>query len=101
MSITVDIHGAVVSILLSGGIDYSTQENVRNAIEKALSAGQTQEIHVDFGGVTFMDSSGIRALVVLHKKASEQGKTLVLKNCSKSIRELFEIGGFDQMFTIA
>ena len=100
MSIAVEFHGAKASIILSGGIDYSTQENIRNAIEKALAADQMNEILVDFTDVTFMDSSGIRALVVLKKKAEEQGKSLVLKNCSKSIRELFEIGGFDQMFTI-
>jgi stage II sporulation protein AA (anti-sigma F factor antagonist) len=100
MSIAVEFHGAIATIILSGGIDYSTQDQVRNAIDTALSSDGVQEICADFSGVTFMDSSGIRALVVLQKKASEQGKTLVLKNCSKSIRELFEIGGFDQMFTI-
>lgn len=100
MSIIVEIHGATASLILSGGIDYSSQEEVRNAIQKALTADSVREIHVDFAGVTFMDSSGIRALVTLHKKAEQQGKTLLLKNCSKSIRELFEIGGFDQMFTM-
>lgn len=100
MSITVEFHDAKASILLSGGIDYSTQEALRNAIDKALSSDTVKEIHADFADVTFMDSSGIRALVILKKKAEERGKSLVLKNCNKSIRELFEIGGFDQMFTI-
>jgi len=100
MHTTVEFHGAIANIILLGGIDYASQEEVRNAIDKALTTNQAHEIHVDFSGVTFMDSSGIRALVVLKKKAEELGKSVLLKNCNRSIRDLFEIGGFDQMFTM-
>ena len=100
MTITVEFHGRIAVIVLLGGIDYSTQDAIRNAIDKALSSRQVNEIQVDFAGVTFMDSSGIRALLILQKNAEERGKALVLTNCSNSMRELFEIGGFDQMFTI-
>lgn len=100
MTITVEFHGLMAIIILSGDIDYSNQQEVRNAINKALASDQAKEIHVNFADVTFMDSSGIRALLVLQKQAEEGGKSLILTNCNNSIRELFEIGGFDQMFTI-
>ncbi len=100
MSITVQIHGPIASIILSGGIDYSTQEEFREANQRALSAKQVREIHLDFANVAFMDSSGIRALLILQKQAEEKGISLVVFNCSRSILEIFEIGGFDQMFTI-
>jgi len=100
MTIAVEFHGMIAIIVLLGSIDYSTQEEMRNAINKVLSSDQVAEIHVNFSDVTFMDSSGIRALLVLQKKGEETGKSLVLINCSTSILELFEIGGFDHMFTI-
>lgn len=99
MIITVEIHGPIASILLSGNVDYSTQEEIQNANYKALFADQVREIQVDFAEVTFVDSSIIRALLILQKETDAKGKSLVLLNCNDIMREVFEIGGFDKMFT--
>ena len=99
MSITVEFHDAIASIILSGGIDYSTQEEIRLAYQQALSAEQIREIHVNFGAVTFIDSSAIRALLILQKETTAKGIALVLLNCNGNMREVFDIGGFDTMFT--
>lgn len=100
MSITVNIHGPTANIILSGGIDYSTQELFREANHRALNANGVQEIQVHFAEVTFIDSSCIRALLVLQKQAEERGLALSLLDCNDSIREIFEIGGFDKMFSL-
>lgn len=100
MSITVNVHGLIADIILSGGMDYSTQENIHEANQRALSAKNVREIHVDLADVTFIDSSCIRALVMLHRQATEKGIALVLLHCNDPIREIFEIGGFDTMFTM-
>lgn len=100
MSITVNVHGPIARIVLSGGIDYSTQEEFRQASTKAVTAKNVREIHIDFTDVTFMDSSGIRTLLILQKQAEKKGISLIVSNCSDSVREVFEIGGFDRMFTM-
>jgi anti-sigma B factor antagonist len=100
VSITTHIHGSVASISLSGAVDYSTQDEFRAANTSALSATNVREIQVDLGEVTFLDSSAIRALLILQKQAEEQGISLVLLNCGRSIRDIFEVGGFDTMFMI-
>lgn len=99
MSISVMHNGTVASIVLSGGIDYATQEEFKNANKQALLIEGASEIHVNFAEATFLDSSGIRALIVLKKDADALGKSLVLLNCNAYLREIFEIGGFDQIFT--
>lgn len=99
MPITVEINGTVASIILSGGIDYSTQEEFKQANIQALSADSLSEIHVNFAETTFLDSSGIRALVMLQKEADASGKPLILQNCNEEMREIFDIGGVDRMFT--
>lgn len=53
MPITVEINGTVASIILSGGIDYSTQEEFKQANIQALSADSLSEIHVNFAETTF------------------------------------------------
>lgn len=99
MTVAIEIHSTTATIILSGKIDYSTQEELRNVNQQAVSKEQVREIHVDCAEVTFLDSSVIRALLILKKEADAAGKTLFLLHCSDTTREVFEIGGFDRMFT--
>ena len=100
MSITVSVHGVTAEIILSGEIDYSTQEMFHEASYRAINAENVREIQVRFDEVTFIDSSCIRALIVLQRQAEERGMSLVLLNCNSPSRDIFEIGGFDKMFSM-
>jgi anti-anti-sigma factor len=99
MTVTIEFDDTVANILLSGNIDYSMQEEIRNVNQQALSNARVKEIHVNCAGITFLDSSVIRALLTLQKEADAAGKSLVLLQCNDTTREVFEIGGFDRMFT--
>ena len=99
MSVVIGFQGNAANIALSGNVDYSMQDEIRDASQQALSNKQAREICVDFADVTFLDSSVIRALLTLQKEADAAGKSLILLNCNDHAREVFEIGGFDQMFT--
>lgn len=98
MSITVNVHGPVANIILSGEIDYSTQEAFREANNRAVAGAHVREIQVHFADVIFIDSSCIRALLLLQKEADAKGLSLALVDCPDSVRDIFEIGGFDTMF---
>jgi HptB-dependent secretion and biofilm anti anti-sigma factor len=98
MSVTIGFEGNTANITLTGNVDYSMQEEIRNANQQALSNEQVREICVDFANVTFLDSSVIRALLTLQKEADAAGKSLVLLNCNNTTKEVFDIGGFDRMF---
>jgi anti-anti-sigma factor len=99
MTVTTEFQGNAAIINLSGNVDYSSQEDIRKANRQALSNPQVREIQVNCAELTFLDSSVIRALLILKKEADEAGKSLILLNCNDNTREVFEIGGFDRMFT--
>jgi len=99
MTITIEFQDTVANILLSGNLDYSMQEDIRNVNQQAVSNTRVKDIQVNCAGITFLDSSVIRALLSLQKEADAAGKSLVLLNCNDTTREVFEIGGFDRMFT--
>jgi len=99
MPVTVEIKDKTAVIKLTGGIDYSMQESFKEANDQALAANNAAKIVVDFTDATFLDSAGIRALIMLKKSADELGKSLALENCNEDIFKIFEIGGFDAMFT--
>jgi anti-anti-sigma factor len=100
MSISVKTNGSVASIILVGGIDYATQDDFKIANQKALAMKGVSQIHVDFARATFLDSSGIRALLILQRDAQSRDKSVYLINCNEYILDIFEIGGFDQIFNL-
>ncbi len=100
MPATVETIGEIARIKLIGDIDFSTQGNLGDAINQALSVDVAKEIHVDMTDATFIDSSVISALLKLQEIASTKDKSLSIWNCNEQIREIFVIGGFDQMFVI-
>jgi stage II sporulation protein AA (anti-sigma F factor antagonist) len=56
-------------------------------------AAMGDDIVVEFAGVTFCDSSGIRELVVAYKRQSEGGGSLQVVNASDRVRRVFDIAG--------
>jgi anti-sigma B factor antagonist len=96
----VEVTGEIARIVLAGDIDFSTQENLGQAIAQALSIDPAKEIRVDMTNVTFIDSSVIRSLLKLQESANAKGKSISIWNCNDHIREIFVIGGFDLMFVI-
>ena len=100
MPAIVEVTGEIARIVLHGDVDFSIQENLSNAIDQALDVELAKEIRVDMTNATFIDSSVIRALLKLQERATAQGKSLSIWNCNDHIREIFVIGGFDQIFVI-
>jgi len=96
----VEITGEIAYIILSGSLDFSTQEHLSSVINQALSVDGAKEIRVDMTHATFIDSSVIRALLRLQESASANAKSVSIWNCNAQIREIFGIGGFDQLFVI-
>jgi HptB-dependent secretion and biofilm anti anti-sigma factor len=96
----VEVTGEIARIVLYGDIDFAIQENLGNAIDQALSVEPSKEIQVDMTNATFIDSSVIRSLLKLQERAHAKGKSISIWNCNDHIREIFGIGGFDQMFVI-
>lgn len=100
MPAKLEITGDIARIILSGDLDFSGQQSLDQAINQALRVESAKEIQVDMTQVSFIDSSVIRALLNLQEMARARNKSLSLWNCNAQIREIFGIGGFDQMFVI-
>ena len=56
-------------------------------------------LRIDLSGVTFMDSSGLNALIGIRTLALAR-HTLVVENSSANVRRILEITGLSQAFGI-
>ena len=70
---------------------------LRDAIQDTLKTGTTKLI-VDMGGVNYMDSSGLGALVGLYVSATKQHCELKLIHLNHRVKELFRITKLASVF---
>lgn len=100
----VNIHaerrGNVVVIHASGRVDSATAPVFEHALMSALDDGGYQLV-VDFAGVDYISSAGLRGLLVAGKRMRTlpNGK-LVLCSLREQIRDVFEISGFLGIFSV-
>lgn len=89
-----------VEVIQPTGIFDGTQApRFRQEVETAIADG-ADVILVDLQTVSFMDSSGLGALVVALKAVRASGGRLFLCSVNQQIKTLFELTSMDQVFVI-
>ncbi len=83
----------------SGSLDATKSQAFRQEIAAIVENG-TNVVLVDLQNVTFMDSSGLGALVLAFKTLRAANSKLVLCSINEQIRILFELTGMDKVFEI-
>ncbi|HET8536009.1 MAG TPA: STAS domain-containing protein [Solirubrobacteraceae bacterium] len=85
--IDVDDDGHTLAVRPSGELDLSTSPELISAFVKAN--GQRQLV-CDLSGITFIDSSGIRALIEIGQR---EPKRFALAGASEPVERLLELTG--------
>ena len=100
MDLTVSRDGDVVIATVEGRLDGAAapafQETLENAIRQTDGA-----LILGMGGMDYISSAGLRAILLVSKRLATQRTKLVLHGLSANVRETFAISGFDKMVPIA
>ena len=91
--------GGVTALAVRGRLDSTTAPVFGQKLDAIVVTPQSRLI-VDFGSLEYMSSAGFRVLLVAAKRAEEVGSRLVLCGLSAKVRQLFDLGGFLDLFTI-
>lgn len=83
----------------NGILDATESQEFRQQITEIVESG-AKIVLVDFQNVTFMDSSGLGALVLAFKALRAADIKLVICSINEQIRILFELTGMDKVFEI-
>ena len=78
---------------LIGELDHPSAEEVRAKIDDRIERENAQRLILNFGGVTFMDSSGIGVVVGRFKKMTSRGGALCVVDLSRGVNRVFELSG--------
>jgi anti-sigma B factor antagonist len=90
-------HGHVCELIVSGEVDLSVADDLATAGLACLT-GTAKVLEIDFGEVTFIDSTGIGALIAIRNRAVLTGKTLLLRSVPDRVRKVLRIAGLAEIF---
>ena len=88
---------SILHVSITGKIDTVTAPALDRELQE--DCGAAQALVLDFSQVDYISSAGLRILLRLHKRMVErQGMRIV--NANETVREVFSITGFVDLFTI-
>ncbi len=92
-----DVNGKKV-VYFKGEINAQTGAQLKEDVLKMFDS--VPLVVISFKSVIYMNSSGLREIIDLLKKANKSKKELRLCDMSKDIREMFSFTGLDKVFKI-
>jgi anti-sigma B factor antagonist len=82
---------------LNGDLDPFTAPLLRERLDDMEGVS---ELRLDVSDLRFIDSSGLRVLVIAHQKLAPNGGRLVLEGANDMTRRVIQISGLDDSFVL-
>jgi len=91
--------GDMTIVELAGKLDASTTPSVQEHLLKMIQEGKKYLV-LDFGGVTYLASSGLRMLLLVVRQVNKLEGGLVLCRLTGTMRDTLEVTGFLPYFIV-
>lgn len=96
MTITKNVEETKVTLAIEGRIDTTTAPEFEAQID---AIGDATELVLDFAGVEYISSAGLRVVLKAQKLMNQQGKMKLVK-VNDDVMDVFDITGFLDILTI-
>lgn len=95
--VDITYHNGAVIAKLYGEIDHHIAPNIRGEIDACCENYRPARLILDYGGVSFMDSSGIGLVMGRYRMISLIGGRLEVVNVPDRLRKIFTLSGLDKL----
>lgn len=85
--------GDRMTAMLVGELDHHTAKEARERIDAAVGKGGIRHLMIDFGGVSFMDSSGIGLIMGRYRLMQGLGGKMEVIHASPRMEQLMRMAG--------
>lgn len=82
---------------LAGEIDHHHAKDLRETIDNVCAANLPSTLVLDFGGVSFMDSSGIGLIMGRYKLMSDLGGSVRVVNVPEHLKKVMQLAGLQKL----
>lgn len=100
MGVRIEKEESTVKAFLNGEIDHHCAPEIRNEIDLAVDESHPENLVLDFGEVTFMDSSGIGLVMGRYQTMKGIGGRVTLENTPSHIKKVMRLAGMDRFANI-
>ncbi|MCM1523918.1 MAG: STAS domain-containing protein [Ruminococcus sp.] len=101
MGVKIETGDSSVRVYLDGEIDHHCAPSIRNEIDLAIDGCHPENLVMDFGEVTFMDSSGIGLVMGRYQAMKNIGGRVSLENTPVHIKKVMRLAGLDRFASIS
>lgn len=96
--IDIDRDGTTATLRVTGELELVQGDRLEAATQRMI--GEVEHFVVDLSGVTFMDSSGLGALIAINQAVGEAGASVVLRQPTEAVTRILEMTATASAFTI-
>jgi anti-sigma B factor antagonist len=89
-----------VTVALRGEVDVATVDQVRVALADAI-AGRPRSVVVDMTDLSFIDSTGLGALIFGFQRCRDEGIAFQLARPSRGVRQILVLSGLLEVVELA
>ena len=90
-------NGDELVLEVAGRLDTVTAPQLEAEIN--AKPGESNRLTLDFSGLEYLSSAGLRVILAAQKKMAQLGG-MTVKNVNETIMEVFQITGFSDILTI-
>ena len=89
----------VTVLTLSGRLDTITSPKLQRILTEEIK--RSDKVELDFNGVAYVSSAGVRVLLSGEKSSKASGKTMTLVNVSPEVMKILDITGIAETLNIS
>lgn len=86
-----------LELKLTGRLDTTTAPDLEKEIKESIDG--IEKLTIDFTSLEYISSAGLRVLLSAQKTMNKQG-SMVVRNASDEVKEIFEVTGFADILTV-
>lgn len=90
-----------LTVYLQGELDQHEARGTMESIDRLLDEYLPRECVLDFGSLSFMDSSGIALLLRLHRRLSGEGGRAWVEHASAQPLRVLDASGVERMMNLS
>lgn len=100
MQVRINKNETTITAYLCGDIDHHSAKPIREEIDNEIDEFKPSLLVLDFGEVTFMDSSGIGLVMGRFRKMQTYGGEIQIANTPLYISKVMRISGIEKLAKI-
>ena len=93
MTVTKTLDGGTMTVAVQGWLDTLTAPQFREAVQDLEGA---KNVVLDFGGVEYISSAGLRETVALYHAVTAGGGSFSIRRVAPGVADVFTMTGFDK-----